>query len=115
MGLACLIGNARLMLPGLLIGATGCVDGPPNMAPELWVAIWNAYQAGDMAAAQEAQEKASAVAEALIVPSKFHAAIKAVIGQRLGIDCGEPRPPGEALTADERAQLADKVVALGLA
>ena len=115
MGLACLIGNNRLMLPALTIGATGCVDGPPNMAPELWVAIWNAYQAGDMAAAQEAQEKASAVAEALIVPSKFHAAIKAVIGQRLGIDCGEPRPPGEALTADERAQLADKVVALGLA
>ena len=115
MGLACLIGNNRLMLPALTIGATGCVDGPPNMAPELWVAIWNAYQAGDMAAAQEAQEKASAVAEALIVPSKFHAAIKAIIGQRLGIDCGEPRPPGEALTADERAQLADKVVALGLA
>ena len=115
MGLACLIGNNRLMLPALTIGATGCVDGPPNMAPELWVAIWNAYQAGDMAAAQEAQEKASAVAETLIVPSKFHAAIKAVIGQRLGIDCGEPRPPGEALTADERAQLADKVVALGLA
>ena len=53
MGLACLIGNNRLMLPALTIGATGCVDGPPNMAPELWVAIWNAYQAGDMAAAQE--------------------------------------------------------------
>ena len=43
MGLSCLIGNGFLMLPALTIGATGCVDGPPNVAPELWVEIWNAY------------------------------------------------------------------------
>ncbi len=115
MGLSCLIGNARLMLPGLLIGATGCVDGPPNMVPELWVAIWRAYEAGDIEAARAAQEKASSASEALAIQPKFHGVIKAVIGQRLGIDCGDPRPPGEALTADERAALAKKVVALGLA
>lgn len=115
MGLSCLIGNARLMLPGLLIGATGCVDGPPNMAPELWAAIWRAYEAGDIEAARAAQEKASSVSEALALPAKFHGVIKAVIGQRLGIDCGDPRPPGEPLTADERAALAKEVVALGLA
>ncbi len=114
MGLSCLIGNSRLFLPALLIGATGCVDGPPNMAPELWVAIWRAYEAGDIPAASKAQEKASSAAEALSVPFKFHGAIKAVLGQRLGIDCGDPRPPGEPLTAEEHAKLADKVVALGL-
>ena len=114
MGLNCLIGNSRLFLPALLIGATGCVDGPPNMAPELWVAIWRAYEAGDIPAACKAQEKASSAAEALIVASKFHGAIKAVLGQRLGIDCGDPRAPGEPLTAAERAELSDKVVALGL-
>ena len=114
MGLSCLIGNSRLFLPALLIGATGCVDGPPNMAPELWVDIWRAYEAGDIPAASKAQEKASSAAEALSVPFKFHGAIKAVLGQRLGIDCGDPRPPGEPLTAEEHAKLADKVVALGL-
>ncbi len=114
MGLSCLIGNSRLFLPALLIGATGCVDGPPNMAPELWVAIWRAYEAGDIPAAGKAQEKASTAAEALIVASKFHGAIKAVLSQRLGIDCGDPRLPGEPLTAAERAELAGKVVALGL-
>jgi len=114
MGLSCLIGNCRLFLPALLIGATGCVDGPPNMAPELWVNIWRAYEAGDIPAARKAQEKASTAAEALSVTSKFHGTIKAVLGQRLGIDCGDPRLPGEPLTAAERAQLADKVVALGL-
>ena len=114
MGLDCLIGNSRLMLPALLIGATGCVDGPPNMAPELWVAIWQAYQAGDIPAARAAQERASSAAEALSVPAKFHGAIKGVIGQRLGIDCGAPRPPGEALTAGERAALDQTVAELGL-
>lgn len=113
MGLACLIGNCRLMLPALLIGATGCVDGPPNMAPERWVALWQAYQTGDLAKAQAAQEHASQVAD-LVQPFKFHAIAKAVIGARLGIDCGDPRPPSQPLTAGERAELMGKIAELGL-
>lgn len=113
MGLACLIGNCRLMLPALMIGATGCVDGPPNMAPERWVALWKAYQTGDIAQAQAAQEHASQVAD-LIQPFTFHAIAKAVLSARLGIDCGDPRPPGQALTAHERAALIAKITALGL-
>lgn len=113
MGLACLIGNCRLMLPALTIGATGCVDGPPNMAPERWVALWQAYQAGDLAKAQAAQEHASQVAD-LVQPFKFHAIAKAVIGARLGIDCGAPRAPGQPLTVGERAELMGKIAELGL-
>jgi len=63
MGLQCLVGNAMLMLPALTIGASGCVDGPPNVAPELWVEIWNAYNDGDIHRAEAAQEKASQVTE----------------------------------------------------
>jgi dihydrodipicolinate synthase/N-acetylneuraminate lyase len=113
MGLACLIGNCRLMLPALTIGATGCVDGPPNLAPERWVALWQAYQAGDLVKAQEAQAYASLVAD-LAKPFKFHATAKAVLSARLGIDCGDPRPPGQALTASERAELLGKLAELGL-
>lgn len=113
MGLACLIGNCRLMLPALTIGATGCVDGPPNMAPERWVALWQAYQAGDLVKAQAAQEYASQVAD-LVQPFKFHAIAKVVIGARLGIDCGTPRAPGQPLTAGERAELMGKIAELGL-
>ena len=57
MGMACLIGRGNLMLPALTIGATGCVDGPPNMAPELWMDIWNAYTAGDLKSAEAAQDR----------------------------------------------------------
>lgn len=113
MGLACLIGNCRLMLSALLMGATGCVDGPPNMAPERWVALWEAYQSGDLAKAQAAQEYASQVAD-LVQPLKFHAIAKTVLSARLGIDCGDPRPPGQPLTSGEKAELMGKIGEMGL-
>jgi dihydrodipicolinate synthase/N-acetylneuraminate lyase len=113
MGLACLIGNCRLMLPALTIGATGCVDGPPNLAPERWVALWQAYQAGDLAAAQAAQAHASQVAD-LAPPFKFHATAKAVLSARLGVDCGEPRAPGQPLSAAEHERLLANMAQIGL-
>jgi len=113
MGLACLIGNCRLMLPALAIGATGCVDGPPNMAPERWVALWKAYKSGNLQEAEAAQEHASQVAD-LIEPFRFHAIAKAVIGARLGIDCGDPRLPGQALAKDERTAILRRAAEIGL-
>jgi len=113
MGLTCLIGNSLLMLPALTIGATGCVDGPPNVAPELWVEIWNAYNAGDLPRAEAAQAKASLVTD-LVRHFGLHAGSKAVLSERLGIDCGDPRPPGQPLTADQRADLLERMNKLGL-
>ncbi len=113
MGLSCLIGNGFLMLPALTIGATGCVDGPPNVAPELWVEIWNAYNAGDLPRAEAAQDKASEVTS-LVRRFGLHAATKAILSERLGIDCGAPRPPGQPLTLDQHAKLLDIMNDLGL-
>jgi len=114
MGLACLIGNCRLMLPALTLGATGCVDGPPNMLPELWVAIWKTYGAGDLKGAMAAQEKATATLEKVWVGGGFHALIKAALSERLGIDCGNPRPPGAPLTKEQRATLRERLGELGM-
>ncbi len=113
MGLHCLIGNSMLMLPALTIGATGCVDGPPNMAPELWVEIWNAYNDGDIARAEAAQDRASEVT-GLVRQFGLHATAKAVISERLGIDCGDPRAPGQPLAPEQRAALMKRVEELGL-
>jgi len=113
MGLACFIGNCRLMLPALTMGAVGCVDGPPNMVPERWVALWKAYQSGDLAAAQKAQEHASQFAD-IVRPYKFHALAKFVLSQRLGIDCGSSRPPGTQLTDSDRSELLAELAALKL-
>ena len=113
MGLACLIGNSALMLSALMVGAPGCVDGPPNMAPELWVDIWNAFQEGDMKRAQDAQDHATDVTN-LVRQFGLHATTKAVISERLGIDCGDPRPPGLPLTQAQRVEVLKRAAELGL-
>lgn len=113
MGLACLIGNSALMLSALMVGAPGCVDGPPNMAPELWVEIWNAFQEGDTKRAQEAQDHATDVTN-LVRQFGLHATTKAVISERLGIDCGDPRPPGMPLTKEQRVEVLKRAAELGL-
>lgn len=113
MGLEVLIGNSMLMLPAMISGATGCVDGPPNAAPELWVDIWRAYQAGDIEAAQEAQAKASKVTD-IIRDLGFHGVLKAMISERLGIDCGDPRLPTLPLTPELREEVIRRAEALGV-
>ena len=115
MGLFCFIGNSRLMLPALTIGAAGCVDGPPSLAPEIWVEIWKAYQAGDLKRAEVAQDRGSGLADALISCGEFHAVLKTTLAERLGIDCGAPRPPGLPLTAEQHAALRKVIVEHSLA
>jgi dihydrodipicolinate synthase/N-acetylneuraminate lyase len=113
MGLSCLIGSGQLMLPALTIGGTGCVDGPPNLAPELWVEIWKAYNDGDLKRAEAAQKRANEIYP-LIRLFGFHAISKAVLSERLGIDCGDPRPPGLPLTREQRAIVLTRAAELGL-
>jgi dihydrodipicolinate synthase/N-acetylneuraminate lyase len=113
MGLSCFSGSGRLTLPALTIGACGVIDGPPCVAPELWVAIWNAYQDGDLQRAEAAQAKASELYDAL-TRSGFHASAKAMMSERLGIECGSPRPPLSRLTTAQRAYIRDETRRLGL-
>ena len=113
MGLNCLIGNSMLMLPALTIGATGCVDGPPNVAPEVWVEIWDAYNAGDWERAEAAQERASTISD-LVKGNSFHASAKVILSERLGIDCGEPRLPTLPLSAEQRSMVLNRAEELGI-
>ena len=113
MGLDCLIGSSALMLPALTIGASGCVDGPPNIAPELWVEIWRAYSSGDLARAEEAQKRATRLTM-LVRQFGMHAVIKALLSYRLGIDVGDPRLPTQPLTPEQRDQVIATAEAMGI-
>ena len=113
MGLDCLIGSSALMLPALTIGATGCVDGPPNIAPEMWVEIWRAYRSGDLTRAEEAQRRATRLTM-LVRQYGMHAVIKALLSYRLGIDVGDPRLPTQPLTAEQRDQVLATAEAIGV-
>ena len=113
MGLACFIGRCPLMLPALLVGAVGCIDGPPNMIPEPFVEVWRAYQEGDLERAQAAQDRAVEAVK-LIRWDSFHAVFKTVLSERLGVDCGSPRPPGQPLPPEDREALLQGLSKLGL-
>ncbi len=75
--------------------------------------IWNAYTAGDLERAEAAQKRASEVTSMVRVYG-LHATVKAVLSERLGIDCGSPRAPGRALTEEQRADVLRKAADLGL-
>lgn len=113
MGLDCFIGSSLLMLPALTIGAIGCVDGPPNFAPELWLEIWDAYKAGDIKRAEAAQDRAS---EATMLVREFglHPTAKVILSERLGIDCGDPRAPGQPLNKEQQAIVLRRAEEMGI-
>ncbi|MBT3343458.1 MAG: dihydrodipicolinate synthase family protein [Gemmatimonadetes bacterium] len=116
MGLSCFTGSSQLLLPAMTMGACGCVDGPPCVAPEPWVAMWNALEAGDSAAAEVARRRSVEVIDLCVMftGTKFHAVMKAAVGLRLGLNLGDPRRPALPLTEAERAQVAERLAALGL-
>ena len=115
MGLNCLIGNCQLMFPALTLGASGCVDGPPNMVPEYFVKIWHAYKMDDLKQSELAQDKASEVVQQIFnCGGGFHALAKIVLGQRLGIDCGDPRQPAFPLNSKQKDAVSRCLEALSL-
>jgi len=113
MNLKCFIGSSMLMLPALTIGAVGCIDGPPCAAPELWVDIWKAWQDKNIAAAITAQEKATRFTM-IMREAGVHSATKAVLTERLSIDCGSARLPNPPLKAARRKTVLQAVSNMGI-
>ena len=113
MDLKCFIGSSMLMVPALSIGAIGCIDGPPCAAPELWVNIWKSWQAGDIDEAMNAQRKASSFTE-IMREAGVHSGTKAVLTERLGIDCGSGRLPNPPLEGKRRENILQRVSDLGI-
>ena len=113
MDLKCFIGSSMLMVPALAMGAVGCIDGPPCAAPELWVNIWKCWQAGNIDEAMNAQKKASSFTE-IMREAGVHSGTKAVLTERLGIDCGSGRLPNPPLEGKRRENILQRVADLGI-
>ena len=101
------------MLPALTVGAAGCVDGPPCLAPELWVEVWEAYTARDLDRAEAAQSRANEIMD-VVVSLGYFGALKAAVGARLGIETGDPRLPNLPATPDQKAGVVEALHRLGL-
>ncbi|MFL5802726.1 MAG: dihydrodipicolinate synthase family protein [Roseiflexaceae bacterium] len=110
--LTVLSGFDEVCLAGLCMGAHGAIGSTYNVMPATFAALYQAVQAGDLAAAQELQFRANRVIKALLTVPLI-AGLKAVLST-WGYDCGGPRRPQRPLSAEERARLLDAVAAAEL-
>ena len=94
-------GPDECLLCGLSMGADGGIGATYNVMPKLFTRIYNSFQAGNLADAQEAQFKANRLIEILI---KFGVlvGIKDIL-EMIGYDCGYQVYPQKRFTAEEQA------------
>lgn len=74
------------MLPAMMMGAQGCIDGPPCMAPEPWVALGKAIAEGDVPKAKQLQELCNKIVDLVVTPEGYQqpAVQKMILSERLG-------------------------------
>lgn len=74
------------MLPAMMMGAQGCIDGPPCMAPEPWVALGKAIAEGDISEAKRLQELCNKIVDLVVTPEGYQqpAVQKMILSERLG-------------------------------
>jgi 4-hydroxy-2-oxoglutarate aldolase len=111
-GFALFAGSAGFMLPALALGAAGAIVAQANVAPCETVALYDAFVAGDLAAARALQLRLLPV-NAAVTARWGVPALKAAL-DRLGHYGGPPRLPLLPLGPAERAALDQVLAAAGL-
>lgn len=86
-----LAGNERIALGSLALGATGLISGLATAVPEPFVALTQAFAAGNIAEARQEQRRINRLLD-LMPPDARIGAIKVILQQR-GIDVGPAVPP----------------------
>jgi 4-hydroxy-tetrahydrodipicolinate synthase len=86
-------GTEPLMLASVRAGATGSINGLSNFRPELFVALRDALEAGDEAAAGRAQDEIAQLKEYVRAEESTVAAVKRRVRDRLA-DRGVDYPTG---------------------
>ncbi len=101
-------GFDEMFAGGVAMGADGGIGTTYNVMGQLFVALYHAMQAGDLALARALQTRANAVIDVLIDVGVFPGT-KAIL-KGLGVDCGECRRPFAPLTAAQQVKV-DELVA----
>lgn len=86
-----LVGNERIALGSLALGADGMISGLATAIPEPFVALLAAFRQGDLLEAQTIQRKINRLIDKLPAGARI-GAIKVLLQQR-GIKVGPPIPP----------------------
>lgn len=102
-----LVGSASFLLPALAVGAVGCVPALGCLAGKAIAELIQAFEAGELDRARELQ--ARLIAPNAAVTSRFGVAgLKAALDQ-LGMYGGPVRSPLQALSEQQRGELADAI------
>lgn len=107
-----LVGRDTLIYAGLCYGAAGAITSCANIAPDLAVAIYNCYKAGDQAGALDAQFKFSKLRISTNMGT-FPVVIKEGL-RMMGYDVGDCIAPIAPLSEDKRAELRDVLTSIGV-
>lgn len=93
-GTIVLVGNERIALGALAMGAGGLISGLATAIPEPFVSLTEAFAAGDLEAARAEQQRINRLLDRMPAGARI-GAIKEILQQR-GIDIGPPVPPRPA-------------------
>jgi N-acetylneuraminate lyase len=96
-------GRDEVLSAGLLMGASGGIGTFYNLAPELFLKIWNLAQEGRWEEARPVQGQVNELIE-IVLRFPMFPAIKQILSWS-GIDCGGCLPPNRNLSADEQSRL----------
>lgn len=107
---AVLAGRDTMILSTLVYGGKGAIAATANVAPRLIVEIYDAFQAGDMQRALDAQYRLAPLRIAFEMGS-FPVVIKDAL-ELMGIAAGPARGPVAGISAEKKARLAEIVKAV---
>ena len=105
-------GNNTLVYPALSIGAKGAVSALANIAPRLFVRLYEEYRAGRLEEALELQ-RAAARLQGSLAGFPYVPAIKSVL-QGSGVDPGHSRRPHLSLPEADSEELQARLTAAKL-
>lgn len=101
--LTVLYGHEEMLLPALVMGASGGIGGAYNIMPKLFVDIYHSFKKGEMKKAQNLQYKADRVIRVLD-QFTYDAVLKEAM-RLIGFDCGFCKRPTRPLSTEERKEL----------
>jgi len=96
---------------GMLMGADGGIGSFYNIAPGLFVDLYNAARAGDWPRARATQDRINLLI-AIVLEYPLFPALKRILAWQ-GIDCGNCAAPRQPLTGEQESSLHRELTAAG--
>ncbi len=109
LGLTVFSGPDEMCLPALTMGVTGAIGSTYNVMTRHFVRLWEAFQAGDLATAQELQYLGNRVIKVFLT----HPGALKVMMRWQGVDVGGYRRPLESLPPEREDALRADLLAIG--